>query len=132
MLALSEKNTPNVKWLGLDWVISDLPLKRLGADALCQLMFRVMPVSRKDSLMRPRQARCAHSSGAEKSESQPRHASAGAWFRKKNEKEKEKEIKRQDIKTLKHCKATAWGPVREGEMILCEMAVKSLDLMCFF
>lgn len=131
MLAFSEKNTPNIKWLGLGWVISDLPLKRLGADALCQLMFRVMPVSLKDSLMRPRQARCARSSRAEKSESRPRHASAGAWFRKK-EKWKEKEKKRKEIKTLKCCKATAWGPVREGEMILCEMAVKSLDLTYFF
>lgn len=46
-------------------MIPDLPLKRLGAGALCQLMFRVMPVSLKDSLMRPRQAHCAQPSGAE-------------------------------------------------------------------
>lgn len=53
----------NIKWPSLGWVIPDLPLKRLGADALCQLMFRVMPVSLKESLMRPRQARCAQLSG---------------------------------------------------------------------
>lgn len=46
-------------------VIPDLPLKWLGADALCQLMFRVMPVSLKDSLMRPRQTHCVQPSGAE-------------------------------------------------------------------
>lgn len=64
MLVLSLKKS-NIKWMSLGWVIPDLPLKRLGADALCQLMFRVMPVSLKDSLMRPRQARCAQPSGAE-------------------------------------------------------------------
>lgn len=53
----------NMKWVSLGWVIPDLPLKWMGADALCQLMFRVTPVSLKDSLMRHRQAHCAQSSG---------------------------------------------------------------------
>lgn len=59
-----KKEKRNIKWLSLDWVILDLPLKQPGADALCQLMFRVMPVSAKPSLMRPRQVRCAQPSGA--------------------------------------------------------------------
>lgn len=59
-----KKKKSNIKWPSLDWAILDLPLKQLGADALCQLMFRVTPVSTKASLMRPRQARCAQPSGA--------------------------------------------------------------------
>lgn len=65
VLALAKgqkKKKSNIKWPSLDWAILDLPLKQLGADALCQLMFRVTPVSTKASLMRPRQARCAQPS----------------------------------------------------------------------